>query len=226
MSQERWHTEAEKLAEVRERFLRLYVPAVCDVLDDHGLRFQAVSPSIVPLADGMEIAGPAFTVLGAPSAESDPQKRIGPGVIDEFQSGVVACYDTQGDTSTGVWGELWSLGAAYRGCVGAVVDGAIRDAKRIVAQGFPIFHTVKRPTDALGRFTVVESQCAVTIGGVRVHPGDYIFGDVDGVVVIPSDLTLQVLEEAEALVDREHVIRKRLQGGESPADVYREFGKL
>lgn len=209
-----------------DRFRRLYVPAVCDVLDEHGLRFQSVSPEICALDDGSVVAGPAFTILGTGNAERDPSRRAGPTVIDNFSPGVVACYDTQQDATTGVWGELWTLGAQHRGCVGAVIDGGIRDTARIRSYSFPIFSKFRRPTDAVGRFSVADHACPINLGGVRVQPGDYIFGDSDGVVVIPSDHTLDVLVEAERLVSREDQIRQRIRSGERVSAVYRDFGKL
>lgn len=217
---------APKVAEIRSRFTQLYTPAVSDILDNKGLPFQSVSSDITPLAHGMVIAGPAFTILGGPSAERDPKQRMGPRVIDEFRAGVVACYDTQGETSTGVWGELWSIGAQQRGCVGAVVDGGIRDSSRIIEYEFPMFYKFRRPTDAVGRFTVVDYSCAATIGGVRVNPGDYVFGDFDGIVIVPAEFTLEVLEEAEGLVSREGGMRDRLRKGDAPSQVYTDYGRL
>jgi len=214
------------ISSIAERFRRLYSPAVCDALDDLGLRHQAMSHELRPLDPTMIIAGPAFTIAGRPDASMDTKTRMGPVVIDHFQPGVVAAYDTSGENVTGVWGELWSAGAANRGCVGAVVDGGIRDTGFIRRAGFPIFHRFTAPYDAVGRFTVVDYDCTVTVGGVRVSPGDYIFGDEDGVLVIPKEVTMEVLTKAESVGQKENLIRAEIKPGASLVQLYRDHGKF
>lgn len=214
------------LAATAERFKRLYTPAINDVLDEYGLRHQYLRQSIRPLDHTQMVAGPAFTIAGVKDASTDVTKRMGPKVIDHMRAGVVAVYDTGGDDTTGVWGELWSAGAATRGCAGAVVDGGIRDTGFIRRAKFPIFYRFMSPADAVGRFTVADFECPVTAGGVRVHPGDYIFGDEDGVVVIPKDLTFEVLAKAEEVGRREDRIRAAITPDKSLAQLYVEHGKF
>ncbi|MEM8539712.1 MAG: hypothetical protein AAGF25_02050 [Pseudomonadota bacterium] len=216
----------EKLNAVAARFKRLYVAAVNDVLDDYGLRHQFLDPAIRPLDVGYMVAGPAFTIIGIKCSEMDFKKRLGPKVIDQMRPGVVAMYDTGGDQTTGIWGELWSAGATKRGCVGAVVDGGIRDTSFIRRSGFPIFNRFTSPADAVGRFTVADFECPVSVGGVRINPGDYVFGDEDGVVVIPKELTIEVLEKAEVVGQKENRIRDEIELGKSLADLYVEHGKF
>ncbi len=213
-------------ASIATRFKKLYTPAVCDVLDAYELRYQFVHHSIHPLDRRLMVAGPAFTIVGMSNSTQDQTKRLGPRVIDSFIPYVVACYDTMGDEKTGVWGELWSVGAAKRGCVGAVVDGGIRDTAYIRQTGFPIFHKYTIPGDAVGRFNIVDFGCPVSIGGVRVNFGDYVFGDEDGVVIVPRELTLEVLEKAEETCARENRIRAAIDGKTSLAELYKNFGKF
>ena len=211
---------------IAERYKRLYTPAVCDVLDSLGLRHQAMDPAIRPLDRTAMIAGPAFTIVGAPDASLDIAKRMGPKVIDRMTPNVVAVYDTSGEMLTGVWGELWSAGAATRGCVGAIVDGGIRDTAFIRRAGFPIYHRFTSPYDAVGRFNVVDCECTVRAGNVRVAPGDYVFGDEDGVVVIPATLIGEVLERAEAISIKENRIRAEISPARSLSELYVEYGKF
>lgn len=213
-------------AAVADRFKALYTPAVCDVLDAYGLRHQFMDPGLVALDADTKIAGPAFTILGRADANLDTSTRMGPRVIDSFEPHVVAVYDTSGETHTGVWGELWSAGAQRMGCVGAIVDGGIRDSALIRQIAFPIFHRFRSPADAVGRFTVIDHQTAITAGGVRVQPGDYIFGDQDGVVVIPRDLTLEVLEKAETIKSTEDDIRIAIGEGGKLIDLYKKHGRF
>ena len=213
-------------AAIAERFKTVYVAAVCDVLDSYGLRHQYLDRAIVPLTFSDRLAGPAFTIVGMANATTDPSKRLGPKVIDSFTPHVVAVYETNGDQQTGVWGELWSAGARQRGCVGAIVDGGIRDTAFIRRINFPVFHRFKSPGDAVGRFNIVDYQVPVSVGGVRVHPGDYVFGDEDGVVIIPAALTLEVLEKAEKVKVTEDHIRVAIGNDESLADLYVKFGRF
>lgn len=218
--------DPNELVAVAERFKRLYAPAVCDVLDDLGLRHQFMRHDIRPLTTSHMVAGPAFTIAGIQDSSMDLSQRMGPKVIDHMRPGVVAVYDTGGDETTGVWGELWCKGSAVRGCVGAVVDGGIRDTGFIRRADFPIFHRFTSPADAVGRFTVADYECAVSAGGVRVHPGDYIFGDADGILVIPAELTLEVLAKAEEVSERENRIRAAISGNRSLAELYVEHGRF
>jgi 4-hydroxy-4-methyl-2-oxoglutarate aldolase len=212
--------------QIAERYKNVYSAAVCDVLDSYDLRHQFLDPAIMPLDHGDKVAGPAFTIVGAPNSTLDTSKRMGPRVIDSFPPHVVAVYETSGETHTGVWGELWSAGAQKRGCVGAVVDGGIRDTAIIRRIGFPIFHRFRSPADAVGRFNIVDYQVPASVGGVRVNPGDYIFGDEDGVVVIPAALILEVLEKAEAVKRTEDDIRVAVGAGGKLIDLYKKHGRF
>lgn len=182
--------------------------------------------TIRPLEHNMVVAGPAFTIVGRADASTDTSKRMGPTVIDQFRPGVVAVYATNGESRTGVWGELWAAGAAARGCVGAVVDGGIRDTGFLRRANFQIFHRFTAPYDAVGRFTVVDYEVRTAVGGVLVSPGDYIFGDEDGIVVVPQEVTMQVLEAAEIVSQREDRIREEIGTGRSLAQLYRDHGKF
>ena len=212
--------------EIAERFKKLYVPAVCDVLDEYGLNYQFTDHGIHPLNREQKVAGPAYTVVGMSNSCTDRSKRMGPAVIDKFRPDVVAVYDTMGDQKTGVWGELWSAGARRAGCVGAVVDGGIRDTAYIRAAGFPMFYRFTAPGDALGRFSIVDYECPVSIGGVRVNPGDYVFGDEDGVVIVPKELTLEVLVKAEKVCELENEIRAGLTKDKTLGQLYKEYGRF
>jgi regulator of RNase E activity RraA len=213
-------------ADIATRFKALYVPAVCDVLDEYELYFQYMHHSIKPLNRELKVAGPAFTIVGQSTRTTDQSKRVGPRVIDSFRPDVVAVYATQGDEKTGVWGELWASGAQRKGCVGAVIDGGIRDTAYIRRVNFPMFYKFTCPGDALGRFNIIDYDCPVFVGGVRVNPGDYVLGDEDGVVVIPAELTREVLEKSERLCEKENLIRDAIATGKPLADLYKEFGKF
>jgi 4-hydroxy-4-methyl-2-oxoglutarate aldolase len=208
-------------SELSRRFAAVHVCAVSDCLDHIGLRFQALRIDLATLDPRHKFAGPAYTVRGRPSGETDPAKRMGPSVIDGFPRGCVVCYDAGGDMTTGVWGELWTAGAVARGTVGAIVDGAIRDAERIMDYDYPLFFRGRRPTDSSGRFTVVDHDVPVEIGGVTVRPGDFVLADLDGAVVVPAEHAVEVLERAEKRKTTERSMRTELDTGARPSEVYR-----
>jgi regulator of RNase E activity RraA len=211
---------------IRQRFLKLYVPAVVDVLDEMELEFQACDSALRPLELGMKVAGPAFTIKGQRSGNPQDTMKIGAQIIDNFTPGCVVCYDTCGDPETGHWGELWSSGAMTKGCVGCVLDGGIRDTAYIMRVKFPVFHRYINPNDARGRFAITDSQCEVNIGKVLVGPGDYVFGDYDGIVIIPKDLIIPVLEKAEAIVETENKIRAEVNEGSELGMLYKKYGRF
>ncbi|MGH2375887.1 MAG: RraA family protein [bacterium] len=214
------------IEELCARYGRLYVAAVADALDDKGLWHQIVDRRIQPLTLEMRVAGPAFTMLGRPERSTDRAIRKGVKAVDALQRHTVAVMDCSGEEITGHWGELLTNGALVRGCTGAVIDGGTRDVAAILRMSFPVFSKYRSPADAKGRWNVVDFDCPVTIGGVPVAPGDFIVGDADGVVVVPRDLVVEVLLEAEEVAKTETEIRQRVRDGQSVAKLYMEYKRF
>jgi 4-hydroxy-4-methyl-2-oxoglutarate aldolase len=214
------------IEEVCDRYARLYTPAVADVLDNKGLWHQIMDNDLKGLTLDMIVAGPAFTTFGRCERSEDKAIRTGVHMVDMLGQHQVAVFETAGDTRTGHWGELLSNAARVRGARGAVIDGGVRDTRYILQMGFPVFCKFRCPGDATGRWNVVDMQIPITAGGVRVHPGDFIFGDADGVVVVPEALTIEVLLEAEELVAAENEIREKVRSGESVADLYQRYKRF
>jgi regulator of RNase E activity RraA len=205
-----------------ERYEKLYVPAVADILDDHGLWNQLLPKEIMPLQLGQKAAGPAFTAKGHATTKLDT--GLGARVMEGLAPGCIAVWDTTGDTTTGHWGELMSTSAMAKGCRGAVVDGGIRDTDYIRGHGFPVWSRFRSAADAMGRWTIEEAQLPIVIGSVTIRPGDFVFADSDGVVLVPQDLVEDVLAEAERVVASENKIRVALVSGGVLADQYKSFG--
>lgn len=210
------------LPEICQRYRRLYVPLICDVLDEKGLWHQCMGPEIMPLTLDMQVAGPAFTMVGYDERSTAKEIRLGAASVDYMEAYSVAVMQTNGNRNTGHWGELLTNGAIKRGVTGAVIDGGIRDTTRIRDLNFPIFYKFRCAGDARGRWNVVEYQTPTTCGGVRVAPGDFIFGDADGVIVIPKELTVEVLLEAERKNKDEDEVRRLILEGASLGDLYQE----
>jgi regulator of RNase E activity RraA len=216
--------EERLLAIMREK---LYVAVVSDVLDHQGLTDQALSARLRPIAPTMRVIGRAHTVLTADVYERPAEpyhKEI--AAVDALKPGDVMVACTNGSERTCFWGELLSTAATARGATGCIIDGHTRDALRIIEMGFPVFCTGFRPVDSSYRSTVLDHGVPVVCGGVLVHPGDIIFGDFDGIVVIPKDHLEETVERALAKVEGENHSREMLQQGYLLRDVYDKFGVL
>lgn len=212
-----------KMEEIVKRYCELYTGVINDCLDKIGLWNQFMENSIRPLKNDMIVAGPAFTVFGSAERSSDKSIRLGPKVVDELSPHQVVVMQTSGDLHTGHWGELLTNGAISRGANGAVIDGGLRDSKFIYDLGFPIFYKFHCPGDARGRWNVTKMQEPVTIGNVLVNPGDFIFGDIDGIIVIPKELTVDILFSAEDAVKEENEIRRQILSGKKLSDLYLKY---
>jgi regulator of RNase E activity RraA len=124
------------------------------------------------------------------------------------------------------WGELLSTAAQARGARGAVVDGLVRDVRIIQQLGFAVFATGIKPVDSIGRGVVIDYNVPVLCGGIVVTPGDLVFADYDGVVVIPVGVVDQVIELALRKVTKENHSRTALKNGAYLRDVYAKYGVL
>ena len=200
--------------EIQARYLKLYAALVSDALEHLGYHRQCMSSGIYPLT---------------PSRDTKVHD-IRLGMFKSMNQGVVQIRDTQGDISCGQFGEISATAAHAHGCVGAVIDGSTRDSNYLIDMGFPTFSRFRNPVEAFGRFMVVDYQIPIYVKGMdgllQVNPGDYIFGDNDGVVVVPFDLTIQVLELAEEWFASEAKSRQAMATGRDPFDVYEEFGRF
>ncbi len=213
--------------EVRTRYLALYTGAVSDVLDSLGLRDQALPHYLMPVTPDMAVAGPAFTGQGYPVADTtndDSQTRI--NMLESIKPGTVSVWASAGHFKSAHWGEIMSNAARERGCSGAVVDGGLRDTRFVLQMGFPVFCRFRCPASSIGRWEIKEWMISIRIGDTLIHPDDFVFGDIDGVVVIPKELTLEVLLKTEETVGRETRMRADLEKGVSVSEVYKRHGKF
>jgi regulator of RNase E activity RraA len=215
------------LKEVCERYLRLYTGAIADILDKRGYRDQVLPPLVVPFTVANRVAGPAFTGQGYPCASTsndDTQTRL--NMLDSITPGTVSVWACGGSRVCAHWGEIMSTAARERGCTGAVLDGGVRDLDFINAMNYPVFAQFKCAASSIGRWDIKEYQVPVRIGSTLIHPGDFVFGDIDGVVIVPQDLTLDVLVAAEDVYRREKGMREDLRRGVPIKDAYAKYGSL
>ncbi len=124
------------------------------------------------------------------------------------------------------WGELLTTASRMRGAIGCLTDGLVRDVRRIREMGFAVFCGGIGPLDTAGRGKMMAMDTPIECGGVGVRTGDYVFGDVDGCVVIPQEILQQALDASFAKVEAEDVTRNELLEGKLLADVYAKYGVL
>ncbi len=205
----------------------LYVAVVSDILDSIGLLHQAMDARLRPLAPEMRLIGRAHTVLTTDVFERPAEPyRLEIEAVDALKPGDVMVASTNLSQRTCFWGELLSTAAVARGATGCAIDGHTRDALRIIAMGFPLFTTGFRPVDSSSRSQVVAYGCPIEVGGVPVKAGDIIFGDYDGIVIIPPERLEEVVTAAHTKVTSENSSRDMLRQGATLRDVYDRFGVL
>jgi len=173
----------------------------------------------------MRVAGPAFTCQGV--AVGDIKSDDTPMLIKMLEAITPHCVmvlSAGGDRSSSHWGEIMTLSARQRGCTGAVIDGGVRDAPFILKMNFPVFTQFYMPASSISRWELKEYQVAVKVGETGILPGDFVFGDMDGVVIIPRALTEEVLVEAERAVKRESRMRQALRRGIPLREVSKKYG--
>ena len=205
----------------------LYTAVLSDALDDIGIRDRAMQEHLRPVAQDLVFAGWARTVscMDVHYISPDPY-ALEIEALDSVLPGEVVVVGTGQSKRNAPWGELLSTAAMARGARGAVVDGLIRDVKKIVALGFPVFAAGMKPVDSRGRGIVVDYNTPVECGGVTVSPGDLIVADFDGVLAIPAEAVDEAVRLATDKVSRENSTRAELMKGALLRDVYEKYGVL
>ena len=200
---------------------------VCDALDGLGLRHQCPRVPIRPLTTSTLLAGRCKTTLWADMAHEDPRPyELELRAVDECSPDDVLLAAAGGSMRSGIWGELLSTAARNRGCVGAIVDGAVRDLAVMRRMGFAVFARGTCPYDSKDRQRVVDLDVPVEIDGVRFHPGDLVLADEDGVVVVPREVEDEAIGRAWDKVHAENVVRDAIRAGMKAGDVFRKYGIL
>jgi regulator of RNase E activity RraA len=219
-------SELDRFTWIREH---LYVPVVCDVLDGLGYRNQAMHQRLRPLdTENCIIVGRARTLQWIATDEIDDKDPYGLEIdaVDSLMAGDVVVHSTDTSSTIAPWGELMSTICHHKRVAGCVCDALVRDCKKIMAMGFPLFYAGIRPLDSKGRARVTAYDVPIECGGVTVHPGELIMADFDGVVVIPREVEDKAIELASEKVTAENSTRRELLKGRSLRDVFNEFGVL
>ena len=210
--------------EICDRYEAVYTAAVNDVLREKGYLYQALPSDILPLKDDMKVAGIAFTIKGSKNLIIKDEMEERAKMLDSIYPDSVCVWDTSGDDESAQWGQVMTAAAKVRGCRGAVVDGGVRDTDKVLIQNFPVFCKYRSSNGMMGRFRMIGYQIPVMIGKVMIRPGDIIFGDIDGVIVIPREICIEVLEKAEYIKKNEKKIYEMVLQGLSATEVVNRGG--
>ena len=218
--------ESIDLSQLRD----LSAPILSDVMDSLGLMGRAMKPFVRPLDEAAVLIGRARTGLYMPVYQVYPGENpyeVEIALVDSLQRGDVPVLACAGPTDRiAPWGELLTTASKMRGAAGCVTDGLVRDIRQIRALGFPVFHGGIGPLDTKGRARMVERDTPVECAGVRVRSGDIVFGDADGVVVIPFERAEEVIAKGREKVRGENHTRDELAQGRLLGEVYKKYGVL
>lgn len=229
--------DSDRVARTARRLRGLYSAVVYDVMDEMGLPNQCLDLAIAPLDRSMQVAGPAYTVAAGPDvrerAEMPPNTKLADfGVFTQMYSGCVVVVGAAGERQSGIWGELMCNASRARGATGVVIDGGIRDARLVrEVDGLSVFARYTSPIESLRRSRIHDIEVPISVTGtlssqVRVNPGDWVFGDEDGVLVIPAGALDEVLAKSEEAKSIEDKVREEVRAGVPVIDVYNKYGRL
>lgn len=210
--------------EIVKRYEKLYTGCVNDVLRELCLTSQTLPHEIHPLRDGMVLAGFAFTIRSNadPCIEGELEIRV--KMLDDLKPNMVCVWNANGIDHASHWGGVMTKMSKSKGVRGAVIDGGIRDTTDILSQDYPIWYRYRISNGSLSRAKITGYQVPITIGGVLIKPGDLIFADIDGVLVVPRKLTVPVLERAEGIESNEGEFKDWIDAGLSPEEVRNRGG--
>lgn len=204
----------------------LYTPVVGDILDDLGFTRQFLPQPIQPLLGEMKLAGRAMPVLMI-DVFGKQKKPFGllTEALDQLQPGEIYLA-SGGEMRCAYWGEILTATAKKRGAVGAVINGFHRDTPKVLEQNWPVFSRGRFAQDSAVRTQVIDYRCPIEAGQATVQPGDLIFGDLDGVVVIPKKIEAEIIERALAKARGEKLVRKEIEAGMSSTAAFKKYGIL
>jgi regulator of RNase E activity RraA len=225
-----WQSDDDLFALVQRD---LFTCVVGDVMDKLDLQHQFLPPQIQPLRRDMVVIGRAMPVLSvdvfaekiAGSANKLMEKSFGLMLeaLDDLHTNEIY-INTGSSPRNALWGELMSTRARKLGSRGAVLNGYVRDTTAILKTGFPTFGFGSYGQDSAPRYKVVDFRIPVEIGSVRVRPGDIIFGDIDGVLVVPAEAEVEVFTRALEKARGEKLVKKAIEEGSSAVEAFERYG--
>ncbi len=201
----------EKFEPYRKRLERLCTTNLSDALDKIGIRGAVIG--IRPLFGMPKVIGRAVTIKMTAAGMVKSKRHLGIDAIATAAPGDVVTIDNRGDLYNNCWGEILSCAAKKKGVLGVFIDGASRDIDACQEMEFPVFARGVVPITARGRIMQEDFNCVIRLGDVQVRPGDILVGDVNGLVVIPSEKVEEVISAAEEIFEKEERMKADILKG-------------
>lgn len=227
-----WSSDSEVFGRARRT---LYSAVIGDILDLLGRSHQFLPPQIQPLQSDFVVCGRAMTVLEADVTGDELAGKHNPTLSPPFGLMLRALDDLKKDEvyicsgaspTYALWGELMSTCAANRGAAGAVVNGWSRDTRGILALNFPCFSYGRYAQDQRPRGKVIDFRCPLRLGTVEIRPGDVVFGDLDGVVIVPKEMEADVFAQALQKANGEKKVFTAIKDGMGAQEAWDTYGIL
>lgn len=223
MAHAEWNNDQELFALMRDV---LYTPVVGDILDGLGFIHQFLPQPIQPMREAMTIVGRAMPVLmiDVYGPQKQPFGKL-TEALDQLQPGEVYLA-SGGEMRCAYWGEILTATAKKRGAAGAVINGFHRDTPKVLEQDWPVFSRGRFAQDSGVRTQVAAYRCPIEVGGVAVSPGDLVFADLDGVLIIPRAVETETITQALEKARGEKLVRKEIEAGMSSTNAFKKYGIL
>ncbi|ATY33440.1 RraA family protein [Sphingomonas psychrotolerans] len=204
----------------------LYTPVVGDILDTLGLVHQFLPQPIQPMQTHMKLIGRAMPVLmiDVYGTQAQPFGKL-TEALDQLEPGDIYIA-SGGAMRCAYWGEILTATARQRGANGAAINGYHRDTPQILEQEWPVFSRGRFAADSGVRTKVIDYRCPIEVGQVAIQPGDLVFGDLDGVLVIPRAVEQEVVDRALEKARGEKLVRREIDAGMSSTDAFLKYGIL
>ncbi|HEV3414590.1 MAG TPA: RraA family protein [Puia sp.] len=216
----KWDSDAELFELFRNE---LYTPVVGDILDEIGNYHQFLPQPIQPIRITDKIVGRAMPVLMSDvfGPQEHPFGKL-TAALDQLEPDEIYVAGG-GAMRCAYWGEILTATARKRGAAGAVIDGFYRDTQKVMEQNWPVFSRGRYAQDSSVRTQVINYRCEIEIGGVWITPGDLIFGDMDGVLVIPKESVEEVVVKALKKARGENTVRQAIENGMSSTEAFLKY---
>jgi 4-hydroxy-4-methyl-2-oxoglutarate aldolase len=214
---------------LKEYRKKLYTAVIADTLDSLGYHKQVLTPGILPLDPSLKLCGLARVGLYMPIYHDDDTVNVYENeivLVDSLKEDEVPVLCCHGNQKIAPWGELLSTRSSYLKAAGCLTDGCIRDSDMIREMKFPVFSKGTNPVDTKFRGKMMMADVPGEIGGVRIQSGDLVFGDNDGVVVVPSNIISEVANKALEKVNSENIVRDEIKEGNKLTDIFEKHGIL
>ena len=213
--------------EISDRLAKCYTGVVHDIMRAMGLRDFTLPPELRPILPAQAMAGPAFTIQGKVDPTADPHETLlaWTGLLSQCPAGHI-WVNQPADRTVAHMGELSAETLKDKGVRGCVADGLIRDVDFLLDIKFQTWCRGYTPRDIVGWWLPAATNVEIRIGEVDIQPGDYMVGDRDGLIRVPKDIVMDVIEKSETAIGTDSSIRKAIREGMDPQEAYLKYGKF